>query len=306
MVIDQYISVILPHLNQPEYLERTLVALKAQSYPSSHFEIIVVDNGSRPESLEAVSAMSKTYGFSLFQESEPGPGPARNTGVSQAKHDNLAFIDADCVPDPNWVGAIAKFLEVKPDAAIGGDVRILYDEPTNLTEIEAYESVFAYQQKNYIEKKNFSGTGNLAMTRASFEKVGPFRGLGVAEDRDWGQRATNLGIATLYNPEMIVFHPGRISFEDLCIKWRRHILHDLEQHMENDKASISWFANVVLVLGSIPIHAAMTLTSDRLERTGDRFKAIKCLVQIRLYRIFYMIKVLFTPKEAKNGPQWNR
>lgn len=306
MAVSEPISVILPHLNQPGYLERTLTALNAQSYPSHLFEIIVVDNGSGQESLNTVLAMSKTFGFTLHHEDEPGPGPARNKGVSEAQHEYLAFIDSDCVPDVDWLSTIAGFLLASPHAAIGGDVRILYDEPNNLTDIEAYESVFAYQQKNYIEKKGFSGTGNLAMTRATYSKVGPFRGLGVAEDRDWGQRATKLGVETLYHPEMIVYHPGRVSFEELCVKWRRHILHDHEQYLENNKSSASWIARVIVVLGSILIHAAMTLTSNRLENSGDRLKAIKCLVRIRLFRVFYMIKVLTTPEVSRNGPQWNR
>ena len=300
------ISVILPHLNQPSYLERTLDALKEQDYPLESVEIIVVDNGSKQEALDTVSAMSRSYRFILLHEDEPGPGPARNKGVSEATHDTLAFIDSDCVPDKRWLSAIVECLADNPDCAIGGDVRILYEDPRYLTDIEAYESVFAYQQKNYIEKKHFSGTGNLAMTRKIYEKVGPFRGLGVAEDRDWGQRATKLGVAIVYCSGMIVFHPGRVSFEELCVKWRRHILHDHEQNLENRKGAVSWLILVCLVLASIPVHAAKTMTSGRLERTGDRFKAIKCLVRIRLYRAFYMLKVFLAPKELENGPQWNR
>ncbi len=306
MADERYISVILPHLNQPAYLERTLTALKAQDYPGNLFETIVVDNGSKPETLQEVARLSETYGFKLLHEDEPGPGPARNKGVSEAAHDLLAFIDSDCVPDAHWLSAIAGFSARHPDAAFGGDVRILYVDPENLTEIEAYESVFAYQQKNYIEQKNFSGTGNLAMHREIYEKVGPFRGLGVAEDRDWGQRATRHGVTIRYCPDMIVFHPGRVSFEELCVKWRRHILHDLELNRESDKTTVAWLKSTVVVLCSIPVHAVKTLLSDRLSRPGDRFMAIRCLTRIRLYRVYYMLKVFFAPNEAREGPQWNR
>lgn len=306
MADERCISVILPHLNQPAYLERTLIALRAQDYPDRLFEIIVVDNGSKPETLDAVGKLSATYNFKLLHERELGPGPARNKGVSESMHDLLAFIDSDCVPDSHWLSAIAGFATQNPDVAFGGDVRILYVDPENLTEIEAYESVFAYQQKNYIEQKNFSGTGNLSMHRNIYEKVGPFRGLGVAEDRDWGQRATKQGVSILYCPNMIVFHPGRVSFEELCVKWRRHILHDLEQNRERNKTTLDWLINIIVVLCSIPVHTIKTLLSNRLSRPGDRLMAIRCLIRIRLYRVFYMLKVFFTPKETESGPQWNR
>ena len=40
------ISVIIPHLNQPDYLRRCLQSLEAQNFELSNVEIIVVDNGS--------------------------------------------------------------------------------------------------------------------------------------------------------------------------------------------------------------------------------------------------------------------
>ena len=40
------ISVIIPHLNQPEFLDVCLKTLDAQSLGRDQFEVIVVDNGS--------------------------------------------------------------------------------------------------------------------------------------------------------------------------------------------------------------------------------------------------------------------
>jgi len=72
---------------------------------------------------------------------------------------------------------------------VGGDVRIAVANPRRLTHLEAYESIFAYRQQEYIETMGFSGTGNLAVGREDFERIGPFAGIEVAEDRDWGRRA---------------------------------------------------------------------------------------------------------------------
>ena len=72
------------------------------------------------------------------------------------------------------------------DDFLGGDVRIWRSDGRKFGAIEAYESVFAYRFKMYIEKQGYSGTGNLAVRRADFARVGPFRGLEVAEDVEWG------------------------------------------------------------------------------------------------------------------------
>ncbi len=72
-------------------------------------------------------------------------------------------------------------------------MRIARVDPERPTALEAYECVHAYRMKEYIEKQGFTGTGNLALRRDVFEVVGPFGGLHIAEDLDWGQRSGRMG-----------------------------------------------------------------------------------------------------------------
>jgi len=88
------ISVVIPHLNQPEILARCLAALRENTRAPD--EIIVVDNGS--DVLPDVPA-----NMTLLQEKTPGPGPARNLGVQHSTGDVLAFIDADCLARFDWL-----------------------------------------------------------------------------------------------------------------------------------------------------------------------------------------------------------
>ena len=87
------ISVVIPHLNQPEALDTCLTSLDSQSLERLLFEVIVVDNGSASIPTDIVVNHSGTR---LLQELQPGPGPARNFGVRAANGDIIAFIDADC------------------------------------------------------------------------------------------------------------------------------------------------------------------------------------------------------------------
>ena len=75
-----------------------------------------------------------------------------------------------------------------PGSVFGGDVQIWRRDISHFTAIEAYETIFAYRFKLYIEKHSFSGTGNLVVRRTDFEAVGPFAGINVAEDIEWGRR----------------------------------------------------------------------------------------------------------------------
>ena len=64
--------------------------------------------------------------------------------------------------------------------------------------------LYAYRQELYITRQDFSVTANLVVRREVFDAVGPFAGLEVAEDVDWGRRATRAGHRIVYAPEVRV------------------------------------------------------------------------------------------------------
>ena len=71
--------------------------------------------------------------------------------------------------------------------------------------------MYGFDQRDYIERQGFSVTANMAARRELFDIVGPFAGIEVAEDMDWGQRAAALGHVTRYDPAVVVSHPARRS-----------------------------------------------------------------------------------------------
>jgi glycosyltransferase involved in cell wall biosynthesis len=294
------ISVIIPHLNQLDALEACLISLDAQSLARDRFEIVVVDNGSTTLPTEIVA---RHAGVRLVQEGRPGPGPARNTGVASSGGEILAFIDADCRAHPDWLKNIAQTLRSSPpDTVLGGDVRIWNSGKEAVSAIAAYESVFAYRFKLYIEQHGFSGTGNLAVRRSDFHKVGPFAGIQVAEDMDWGRRALSAGLRFCYVPEVIVYHPARRSLQELCVKWDRQIQHYLNMAQGKPGWKLRWAARALAVLASPAIDFTKVIMSDRIEGVTARCKAVMVLVAIRAHRARKMLSLL---RESKTVV-WNR
>src|SRR3954470_13689902 len=131
------ISVIIPHLNQPDQLAACLASLSAQSLDRTSFEIIVVDNGSASLPWQVIERYPGTL---LLQEAKPGPGPARNRGVDAASGEILAFTDSDCRAHPDWLRCVLDTLDrAQPRTILGGDVQIWHEPNTAMTAIEAYE-----------------------------------------------------------------------------------------------------------------------------------------------------------------------
>jgi GT2 family glycosyltransferase len=288
------VSVIIPHYNMPDALDRCLASVRAQAGAEA-VEIIVVDNGSKalPHAV-----LARHPGVRLLSEPTPGPGPARNTGVAAAQGDVLLFIDADCRAAPGWLeAAIAAVSAGGTRAVVGGDVRVPFVDPARPTAIEAFEAVFGYRQQMYIERKGFSATCNMAMHRAVFDAVGPFSAIGLAEDLDWGRRAVAAGFAIAYVPAMRVHHPARPDFHSLQVKWQRHIAHDWAKHVADAEPRWRWRAKAAAMPLSVLVDAVRLLISPRLPGFGlpglvARLRGIGVLARLRLYRAAEMRRVM--------------
>ena len=89
------ISVIMACYNAAPYVEEAVSSALRQTY--AHTEVIVVDDGSRDASPEIVKQLAEAHPGRVRLEhlTHSGPYPARNLGLSHARGDYVAFLDAD-------------------------------------------------------------------------------------------------------------------------------------------------------------------------------------------------------------------
>ena len=280
------ISVIIPHFNQPDLLEKCLASIAGQARAA---EVIVVDNGSTvgPEPV-----LARYPAVRLLTETAPGPGLARNLGAAAAKGEVLAFIDADCVAAPDWLAAMETVFSDPAVMIAGGEVLILHRNPTRPTAYEGYESEFAFRQEFYVLRENYAATCNLAVRRAALDRVGGFGGITIAEDRDWGHRATALGLPIRWAPGMVVYHPARETFAELARKWDRLTAHAYEMQARGAGGRLRWLIKGVAMAFSPPAALPRILRSARIGGGwGGRLRAFAVLVRIRLYRAKLMLRL---------------
>jgi GT2 family glycosyltransferase len=88
------VSVIVPTFERASALERTLAALCALDYPAELLELIVVDDGSRDATRDAVSRFPHVR---YVRQPNGGVAKARNTGARLATGDFLVFVDDDII-----------------------------------------------------------------------------------------------------------------------------------------------------------------------------------------------------------------
>jgi GT2 family glycosyltransferase len=283
------VSVIIPHYNDFDQLKHCLTRLRRQTLSSERFEVIVADNNSKGGVHEVRRIASDIV---VVAATIQGAGPARNAGVAVARGSVLAFLDSDCFADENWllegISALGRF------DYVGGQVITQIGSPSEITLAEAVEAVFAFNFKKYIEQHGFSGSGNLFVPKAIFERVGGFRA-GVSEDIDWCRRANALGFRLGYAERAIVFHPARREWRELKRKWDRVIAETIRLAREQPGWQLRWIGYAAVVGISPLAHWLAIVRSPRLIGVRAKCFGLLGLVRIRAYRSFRMFYLLTRP-----------
>ncbi len=99
------VSVVIPTYNRRSSLERCLSSLAAQSFPSSEYEVIVVADGCKDDTVELLRTFAPPFTFRWLEQANQGAPAAQNLGVAAAKGEVILFLDDDCVCDPDVIAA---------------------------------------------------------------------------------------------------------------------------------------------------------------------------------------------------------
>lgn len=275
-------AVIIPHYNDVVRLERCLTVLAAGDL--SGVDLVVVDNGSS-QSLESLRAAFPMVRF--FIEPEKGAAAARNRGVRETTAPVLIFIDADCVAAPDWLD-MARLVQPRADL-IGGRVDVFDETPPPRSGAEAFEAVFAFNFRNYIEVQGFTGAGNLVTRRDVFVDVGDFVN-GVSEDRDWSMRAVAKGFQLIYEDGMVVSHPSRSDWPALRHKWHRLTRELCASNGFSRGDRLRWGLRGLAMPISALAHLPKTVFSPKLASPAERVAAAATLMRLRFLRMGWMLR----------------
>ena len=275
------IAVIIPHLNDALRLRRCLTELMPQV--TDEVEVVVVDNGSK----QPLDELRRDFPWVRFLlETRKGAAEARNRGVAETDAKALAFIDSDCVPAADWI-AVARAVGDLGDL-IGGRVDVFDETPPPRSGAQAFETVFAFDFRTYVEKKGFSGSGNLVTRRDVFDATGPFL-TGLSEDLNWCHRATALGFRLAYADHLRVQHPTRDDWPALRRKWRRLTDEGFGINGNTPGARLHWALRAVAMPASAVVHVPKMLRHPTLRDWGERRRGLSTLFRLRLLRMIWML-----------------
>lgn len=200
------LSVIIPAKDRKADLEKCLKAVKTSLARAriSH-EVIVVDDGSRDATPQAVISASRNWDSRgrlklIRHRVSRGPAAARNTGARTARGPVLFFTDSDCLPSPFWIGELLSTLARHPECVMAEGKTLASPPPPH--------PIYSHVVENIRGKRWL--TCNLAVRRTAFMEAGGFDERyrhPVREDTDFAFAIIKKGGKSLFNPRALVRHP---------------------------------------------------------------------------------------------------
>ena len=110
------VSVIITTYNRAELLPRAVNSVLTQTFDD--YEIIIVDDCSTDHTQEVIQRMNDPRVRSFKHEVNRGAAAARNTGISNAIGEYIAFLDDDDECTPNRLADQTAILDSRPDVGI--------------------------------------------------------------------------------------------------------------------------------------------------------------------------------------------
>lgn len=195
-------SVIIPTYHRNDLLAKCLDCLVAgaQTLPAEQYEVIVTDDGSETTAQEMIQ---KRYPWVKWVAGpRKGPAANRNCAAKYATGEWLAFLDDDCIPDPQWLEAYTTAITSEPSCLVFTG-RVYVDRPR--LSLAEYSPIF--------ESEGRLPSGNFTIQKQLFISIDGFdeRFSTAMEDLDLMVRLTKKGYKFPFIKLASVCHPWRTS-----------------------------------------------------------------------------------------------
>ena len=171
------VSVIMPLYNKRPYVKRAITSIQQQTF--SNWELIIVDNGSTDGSTDEIPCDDPKIRF--FQQTNRGPGAARNLGISMAQGEFVTFLDADDYYYPNkleeemtllWKGKMGEWMMSTCEYQIDNQLKFRSIQDINGNELKGQPLVF----DNALNQLTIAGwpVNGLCIRKYLLERLGGF------------------------------------------------------------------------------------------------------------------------------------
>ena len=190
MIVSHSVSVVITTYNRSDALLAVLSGLTRQT--DRNFEVIVADDGSRQEHVDALlrSPLAKTLSVTHVWHPDVGftASRIRNRGVAQASSPYILFLDGDCVPEVDF---IAQHKALARTGAFVNGSRVMLSKSLTQQALEGAVSVVGRGWPFWLAQRWLGNAGKLT----HLMRLSPQFNRRVQPAFSWkGIRSCNMGV----------------------------------------------------------------------------------------------------------------
>ena len=210
-------SVVIPNLNGAGWLRDSIESVWAQTEQA--FELIVIDNGSKDESLEIARSYCGRENYTLIENGEnTGFSHAVNQGIAAAKAPYVVLFNNDAFAEPDWLAALLAVADTDEKIFSVQSLMLRHYERELADDAGDYVAIVGWACKRgdglrasryQKQQRIFSACGGSALYRKSIlDAIGTFdeNFFAYLEDVDLGWRANSLGYKNIFCPASRCYH----------------------------------------------------------------------------------------------------
>ena len=204
------VSVVVACYNGARTLKACLDSLSRLNYPD--YELIMIDDGS----LDASAQIASLYpNLRYFRQSNQGLSVARNSGIALATGEIIAFTDADCRADEDWLYYLIGDLIDAGYAGIGGPNLLPPEDSAVAAAVMVSPGGPAHVMLTDRLAEHIPGC-NMAFFRSAIEEIGGFDPIfrKAGDDVDVCWRLQQSGYRLGFSPSAFVWHYRRSTVRD--------------------------------------------------------------------------------------------
>lgn len=224
MAVDKYYSGVLPPplpahpkvsvvvcvYNGERTMDACLASLEKLNYPN--YEVIVVNDGST----DGTRQIAEGYDYiRLIHQENKGLSEARNVGIRAATGDIIAFTDADCMADPDWLTHLVARFQSSEFGAVGGPNLTPPDESFVASCVAVSPGAPTHVLLDDEVAEHIPGC-NMAFRREALEAIDGFDPIfrAAGDDVDLCWRLQYKGFKIGFSPAAVVWHFRRNTLKD--------------------------------------------------------------------------------------------
>ncbi len=258
------LSVIVPAFNEGNNIRHCIESVLAADYPKERLEIIIVDDGSQDNTHMVAKELEKKDGrIRAFTKPNEGKAAALNYGISKARNEIIATLDADSFIEKDAIWKMMPYFKEPDVVAVTAAVKVLEEKHKAgflqvIQKIEYLFTLFSRRVLTYIEAVTVT-PGPFSMFRAwVFEKIGGFDTKCILEDQEIALRIQkhNYKIRSSLDAEVYTEIPH--TFNELLkqrIRWHRGGLRNSLKYLSMISPRYGDFGLIIMPLTFIALLA---------------------------------------------------